>query len=44
MEKDETIKLLIQISDKLDTITETLEQIANTTGKIMLDMPPPKSE
>jgi hypothetical protein len=44
MEKDDTLKLLIQISDKLDTILETLEQIASNTGKIMLDMgEPPRS-
>lgn len=43
MEKDDSLKVLIEISDKLDTIREILEQIANNTGMIMLDMPPPKS-
>jgi len=44
MEKDDSLKVLIEISDKLDTIQELLEQIAGNTGKIMLDMgKPPES-
>lgn len=43
MEKDDTPKLLIDISDKLDTIIEKLEQIADYMGKIMLDYEPPRS-
>ena len=44
MAKDDTTKLLIQISDKLDTIQELLEEIASNTGLIMLDTgKPPQS-